>query len=440
MGRWVIACCLLLLAPTGPGSATSSLTGPLLASDGEGYCVLRPAGVAQCWGADGLGQAGEGKQAKVVAVPVDASVSGATEIVGSAGAMDQSSYMQDYCVLVSGQAECWGSGVYGQLGTGKSGIAYFSAVDVKGVTTATSLASDSIGYCAIVTHGKVRCWGYNGNDEVGNGHRGGIATLAVTVRGVSGARQLVSDDAGYCALVTGGKAECWGSTGDGALGDGDNNAKAVSSTARTVRGLSGVTMLASDDAGYCARRQGGSVYCWGLDSHGELGDGIAQGSSSTPVKAHVQGATGIFAANDAYCALVAGGTAKCWGNGTLGRLGEGSYNSSSLPQTVKGLSGATTLVGSLAGFCALAQDGRAECWGSDADGALGDGHAGGSSDVARNVKGLSNATELATGTTSWCALTSHGVFCWGSAVDGQLGDGRSAGQAVVAVKVKPVQA
>jgi alpha-tubulin suppressor-like RCC1 family protein len=402
--------------------------------------VLRAGGTAQCWGADGLGQLGEGKQAKVVPVPVEATVSGAGEILGGAGLADQSTYMQDYCVVVGGQPECWGSGVYGQLGIGKSGIAYFSAVDVKGVSTATSLATDSVGYCAIVKSGHVRCWGYNGADQVGNGHPGGIATLAVTVLGVSGARQLVSDDAGYCAIVTRGKVECWGGTGDGALGDGDDNVKAASSTARMVKGLSDVTMLASDDAGYCARRQGGAVYCWGLDTHGELGDGIAKGDSSTPVKAHIEGARSIFGADDAYCALVAGGRAKCWGNGAMGRLGDGSYNSSSLPGTVKGLSGATTLTGSLAGFCALVKGGRAECWGSDADGSLGDGHAGGSSATARGVKGLSGATELASGTTSWCALTSHGVSCWGSAVGGQLGDGRSSGQAVVAVKVKLVPA
>lgn len=433
----------LLWAPLGPAlvpaaaaAAFPPASGPLISSDGAGYCVIVHGGAAKCWGADGMGQAGEGHQHRFVDRPVVSELVGASEILGSAGLLDQSSYYQDYCGVVAGQVKCWGSGAWGQLGNGKSGVAYFQPVNAKDVSTARFLATDSLGFCAIVKLGHVRCWGYNGSYQLGDGRKAELSALPAAVKGVTGAWTLASDESGYCALVSGGKARCWGEAQEGVLGDGNDKSPAASS--RPVTGLSRARALASDNDGYCALVKGGSVYCWGHNGHGELGNATASGDSLTPVKAHISGVKGLFSGNDAYCATVSGGSVKCWGNGGGGRLGDGSFKDSAVPMTVKGVSGARSVTGSLWGFCALVAGGKAKCWGMGTAGALGDGHAGGAAATAQNVKGLSNATELATDTTSWCALTSSGVFCWGSGVDGQLGNGRTGGRAVVAVKVKGV--
>ena len=98
------------------------------------------------------------------------------------GAVGAASDSHGYCALLtSGAVDCWGNGFYGQLGngsyyrTGKQGSA--TPVSVEGVGKigtlmgVTSLIGDgTVGsYCALLTSGGVDCSGYGGADELGNG-------------------------------------------------------------------------------------------------------------------------------------------------------------------------------------------------------------------------------------------------------------------------------
>lgn len=408
-----------------------------LATDGAGYCVLVKGHAARCWGADDFGQVGNGARKKIVDDAVATQLNGASAVLGSASVLPDSADYQDYCALVNGQAECWGSGAWGQLGNDRSSVAYFAPVDAKGVSTGTFLATDGTGYCAIVKLGHVKCWGYNGVSQTGDGHSGGMVTVPTAVMGMAGARQLASDDAGYCGVVSGGHVRCWGDSSQGVLGDGATHKSPVPVSV-PVKGLSSAVQIASDQDGYCARVVGGNVECWGYNSKGELGDGSMGAASDVPVRAKLSGATDLIGADNFYCAIVRGGGARCWGDGSGGRLGDGNDQAAAVPQAVKGLVGATSLYATSTGACAILSSGRAKCWGSDAKGALGDGRDGGSADTAQEVKGLSGVEELASGGGSWCALTITGAFCWGDGSNGQLGNGQTSGHAAVAVPVKGV--
>jgi len=92
----------------------------------------------------------------------------------------------------------------------------------------------------------------------------------------------------------------------------------------------------STSNGACAARADGTLWCWGYNNYGELGAGIALGATSaTPIQ--VSGLTGVtLLASGRYqiCALGSvGGNASlyCWGSNTAGQLGDGTTNSSSPP-------------------------------------------------------------------------------------------------------------
>ena len=89
-------------------------------------------------------------------------------------------------------------------------------------------------------------------------------------------KSIVSNGTSYCALLTSGGVDCWGSGFYGQLGNGQNNdsAKPVAVVSTSGSGtLSGVASLTSDYNGYCALLTSGGVDCWGSGGSGELGNG-----------------------------------------------------------------------------------------------------------------------------------------------------------------------
>jgi alpha-tubulin suppressor-like RCC1 family protein len=325
----------------------------------------------------------------------------------------------------AGKAQCWGSNTYGQLGNGTA-IDSLTPVNVSGIRNAMTLGAGYDHSCSLLVDGTVQCWGWNAYGQLGDGTTTDSFT-PVTVNGLTtNVASLAVGREHSCARLADGTLWCWGLNSDGQLGTGDTvDAK----TAVKITGITTAVAVAAGDYHSCAVLADGSAWCWGRNDNGQLGnDSII--AAWAPVQAgRISTATAIAAGGSHSCARLGDGSVECWGLNSSGQLGDGSTKESHTPVVVSGLSTATAIAVGNAHSCALLSDNTVWCWGQNNYGQLGNGL---TANVATPVKvsGITDAVEITASGDYSCArlsiLSSDGkIECWGFNADGQLGNGRT---------------
>jgi len=380
-------------------------------------CAVTSGGGVKCWGYNYSGQLGDGTTAQRSS-PVD--VTGLAHAVSAVSA----GYDHTCALTTDGGVQCWGSDAYGQLGLGGQ-PSRLSAADVSGLTSGTvALAVGLWHACVVTAGGGVQCWGSNSSGQLGDGTTVSRATPASVTALAGGVAKVAAGSEHTCALTIGGGVKCWGYNSYGQLGDGTTTQR---STPGDVTGLtSGVVAVAAGNTHTCAVTSGGGVKCWGSNGNGQLGDGTTT-TRSTPgdVTGLTSGVAAIAAGYSYTCALTSAGGVKCWGYNAYGQLGDGTTTQRTTPGDVTGLT--TGVVAVAAGTyhtCAVTSGGGVKCWGNNGNGQLGDGTTTQRS-TAVDVSGLTaGVMTVAAGNSHACAVTSGGgVKCWGYNSTGQLGDG-----------------
>ena len=326
-------------------------------------------------------------------------------------------------VLVAGGVKCWGANFSGQLGDGTN-VNRNTPVTVAGVAGSVSaIASGSEHTCALSTGGAAVCWGANFSGQLGDGTNINRNT-PVNVSGLAGGVPAIAAGAEHTCAVTAGGVKCWGANAAGQLGDGTNVNRNAPASVPALPGS--VISIAAGSAHMCALTTDGSIWCWGANFSGQLGDGTNV-NRNTPVRVSglLGGVLEIAAGSEHTCALTRGGALACWGANFAGQLGDGTTVKRNAPvMIVSGLSRPVT--GIAAGSehtCALVAGG-VKCWGANFSGQLGDG-----TNVNRStpvsVSGIAGGvSEVLAGSSHTCALSTSGAMvCWGANFSGQLGDG-----------------
>lgn len=312
-----------------------AVDGVAVASGRHHTCVLSNVGEVTCFGAAQSYQLGDGKQA-VRAGPQTAAIEDVVEI--DAGLLHTCARKSDNSMW------CWGENADYQLGTEErdpTGMVRAPVDDVRGIAVGARHT------CAIVGDaGEVWCWGDNTANQLGPGN--GVDTpIPVRAEGVVGARAIAAGYYGACALV-GTQVRCWGTLAGGR---------------QTIDTLTDPIAIGAGHRFRCAIERDGSVWCWGENVQGSLGNGTTT-NSDQPVR--IQGVTGIvgMALNASHvCAYDIAGGVFCWGDNTWFQMGDGTDVDRPTPARQPGVSGVRAGDAGESHTCVADADDDIWCWG-----------------------------------------------------------------------------
>ncbi|MFM2032607.1 MAG: hypothetical protein RLZZ297_1372 [Chloroflexota bacterium] len=321
--------------------------------------------------------------------------------------------------------------------------------------------------CAILPTAKLKCWGTNGDGQLGLGTTADMGNdagemgsalpyvnVAQTVKYVSGGNRHT------CAIRADNSTVCWGFNGDGELGLGHvrtigDGAGEMGSALVSVDFGTGLyaTSLSASYAFTCAVLNTKQVKCWGYQDSGELGVSGQHGLEPNTMGANLPAvdlgtgaaAVSVVTGFQHACALLNNAKVKCWGLNSNGQLGYGDTTNRVYPnlgdllpvvnvgtgRTVKALAAGGNFT------CAIRDNGTVVCWGYNGTGQLGIGSTTDIGDGADEMGDALTAVDLGSGRTAVaiaasrrmdrdlvCVVLDNATLkCWGANDIGQLGTG-----------------
>jgi alpha-tubulin suppressor-like RCC1 family protein len=292
-------------------------------SAGDNYTCAVEGTDGYCWGSGQAGQLGNGNN-QMEGTPASV-FSGALKVVAG--------NWHTCAITLQGQISCWGANVYGQIGNGTTTDSN-SPVPVSLGWTAVDVTARWNHSCAAHQDGTVYCWGWNRYGQLGRGDlldqlspkpASGTILNEVVVQVAAGMHHT-------CALDQDGGVWCWGRNNYGQIGDPyaqqdqcGSDVECVLEPHRVPYQPSGVvSSIAVGHDHTCALSQD-TMYCWGKNWHGQLGDGQggpgAEEKQPKPVTQNNPAFVSITAGGEHTCAIDGEGKAYCWGQNEQDQVG-----------------------------------------------------------------------------------------------------------------------
>lgn len=316
----------------------------------------------------------------------------------------------------------WGGNGYGQLGDGTT-VGRLLPGPVTGRSDVTQLHGGREHVIALTSAGTVYTWGSNRQGQLGVGDL--VSRSRPTrVSALTGIKAVETGHNHSVALRSDGTVWTWGLNADGQLGDGTRtNRKAPV----RVAGLSNATKIAAGRNMTYAVKADGTVVAWGRNAEGQIGDGTTATHRLVPTRVgSLTNVVDVAGGRDHGLALRSDGSVWAWGANDYGQVGNGSTVDRRLPVQVRtgteSLRAQAVIAGAHHSY-ALRSDGRVMSWGRNYRGNLGDGT---TSQRLRPVfvAGVSNVASIGSGRDHGLAVLADGsVRAWGANAYGQLGDG-----------------
>jgi alpha-tubulin suppressor-like RCC1 family protein len=332
-------------------------------------------------------------------------------------------------VKPDGSVLAWGNNTAGQLGNGTTDQ---STVPVPvstagGLPSITAVAVGDNHTVALGIDGSVWAWGDNSSGQLGDGttDQSTVPVPVSTAGGLPGITAIAAGGNHTVALGIDGSVWAWGDNSSGQLGDGTNTNRL---SPVQVSNLSNVIAIAAGHDHTVTLKNDNTVWTCGNNSSGQLGDGTKTNRLSSVQVSSLTGLLAIAAGFDYTIVLRNDNTVWTCGNNSSGQLGDGTKTTRLSPVQVSSLSNVIAIA---AGFdisgnehsVALKDDGTVWAWGNNSNGQLGDGGTT-PSNTRVEVSGLSGIIAIAAGYDCTVALkTDNTVWAWGSNINGQLGDG-----------------
>ena len=232
------------------------------------------------------------------------------------------------CALDANGPHCWGNNTVGALGTGSmtpTQSAVPLPVAISNPTSVTSISAGDTFACAI-KDGGVYCWGTNNAAQLGLGTIDYQAHPTPTlIPSLSSGVTEIATGVGHACAIQNGVVKCWGLNSHGQIG---NASTITATTPATVLNIQPGDMPRNLTAGYfhtCAvKGSTGALYCWGNGTQGELGNGGTVDVNVPSAVSNMQSDVSSVSAGYAHTCAVKSGTAWCWGKNNVGQLGIGT--------------------------------------------------------------------------------------------------------------------
>jgi len=259
---------------------------------------------------------------------------------------------------------------------------------------------------------KVKAWKSGANPSV-------VSTAVYAVTGEVAPSAIVAGDSHALAVRHDGTVWAWGQNSSGNVGDGTTISPRLFPA--LVAGVTGAVAPAAGGFFSHVLTSGGAVV--GFGGGGYLGDGT---STTRPYPTTISGLNGVVSINDGYdfgLALKGDGTVLAWGSNAYGQLGDATTTTRLSPTAVSSLTGVSGVSAGRWHSLAVKQNGSVWAWGMNYQGQVGDGTTT-SRITPVAVSGVTTATAVvATGRHSLALLADGTVQAWGYNYGGQLGDG-----------------
>lgn len=395
----------------------------------------------RCWGRNSAGELGIGagtndgtptpvmdQGASSTWKRVAAGLYGACGIQGPMGSTDP-----------LGTVRCWGGNDFGERGTGTF-LTPTSGPSAGAGDNAFAIDAGHQFACALfgdpVNGGDLRCWGDNGDGQIGTGQASDHRRPIRVGEGVQNGQPWIAVAAGRahtCAVL--GAAQivdrqlyCWGLAASGQI-------DAVPGTLRRapvrVNGSDGVVDLVVGSSHTCALRElvsppgSRQIRCWGSDEARQLGMAGNAQPGPTQISLAPFFPTGLRGAGNVTCGANPSGT-QCWGESEIATPDYIMSDMPAQPTLDTADQPNETLSAGPSSACWIdAANTRTLCFGSNSFGQLGYGMAAQPTMHPVAVMGLSDATALSRGPSNHrCAITTGSVVkCWGANGYNQAGAG-----------------
>lgn len=287
------------------------------------------------------------------------------------------------------------------------------------VINASHIETGNAFTCVITSDRGVKCWGQNGNYQLGAVTPTSNSATPMPVSGLeSGVREITLGSDHACAITDDSTLYCWGSNANGQVGIGTTDARVLPTAV-----LSNIRTASANGYATCAITNANDMYCWGKGGGGVLGNGtIADKTTPTPVSGTGKFKT-VSGRGGYYLAIHTDGSIWGWGNNSYKVLGAGS--GSYVPTKIFDGYSPKAIYAGQSVACLIDSSNGLKCWGSNYSGQMGFGTTNGVYYTPTPIPGMeSGVTNVGMGISSRvCAVKSSMLYCAGYNANGSLGIG-----------------
>jgi len=319
----------------------------------------------------------------------------------------------------------WGLNSYGQLGGNTLTNRSTPVTTFAGGTNWKQVAGGNNHTAAIKTDGTLWTWGSGSSGQLGDNAANNRSTPVTTFAGGTNWKQVACGGGGNhtAAIKTDGTLWTWGSNTSVQLGDNTTAQRITPVT--TFAGGTNWKQVAGGQNYTAAIKTDGTLWTWGSNILGQLGINTTT-SRSTPVTTFAGGTNWkqVACGRNHTAAIKTDGTLWTWGNNSNGPLGDNTLTNRSTPVTT--FAGGTNwkqVAGGQTYTAAIKTDGTLWTWGIGTSGQLGDNTGTSRSTPVTTFAGGTNWKQVASGQSHTAAIKTDGtLWTWGLSSNGPLGD------------------